>query len=250
MTHSYAYDSAFLNYTATTSRYAGKKVVDLLVSEFDPKSVLDVGCAGGAWLAAWQQSGINDCFGVDGDYIDPEQLLIDRTQFQSADLSKPFALGRRFDLVQCLEVAEHIEASSADALIDSITHHAERFVLFSAAPPGQGGENHVNEQTYGHWRSAFARRGFDAFDFIRPAILGDSNVSFWYRYNMLLYVRREHVSSLSSAVAKTMIPITTEVVDVSPALFQLRKFVVRTLPKPLVYALARFKARLLRTGRL
>jgi hypothetical protein len=34
-------------------------------------------------------------------------------------------------------------------------------VLFSAAPPGQGGEHHVNERTYEFWRGLFARHGYD-----------------------------------------------------------------------------------------
>ena len=53
--------------------------------------------------------------------------------------------GTRYELAVCLEVAEHLNESSADNLILQLTNLANR-VLFSAAIPGQGGLHHVNEQ--------------------------------------------------------------------------------------------------------
>jgi hypothetical protein len=47
-------------------------------------------------------------------------------------------LDRRFDLVQSLEVAEHITPAASEAFVEDLARHAERFVLFSAAPPGKG----------------------------------------------------------------------------------------------------------------
>src|SRR5262249_53080992 len=41
-------------------------------------SVLDVGCARGVWLAWWLRHGVPDVVGVDGPYVDPEQLAIPR----------------------------------------------------------------------------------------------------------------------------------------------------------------------------
>ena len=69
--------------------------------------------------------------------------------------------------------------------------HAGRFILFSAAVPGQGGEHHVNEQPYDYWRKRFAEAGFTAYDFVRPRIAADNGISFWYRYNIILFVRDE-----------------------------------------------------------
>jgi hypothetical protein len=44
--------------------------------------------------------------GVDGPYVDRRHLMIDGDDFHPADLSQRIDLGRRFDLVQSLEVAE------------------------------------------------------------------------------------------------------------------------------------------------
>jgi 2-polyprenyl-3-methyl-5-hydroxy-6-metoxy-1,4-benzoquinol methylase len=60
-------------------------------------------------------------------------------------LDSPLDLGRAFDLVISLEVAEHLPESAADAFIDSLVRHGD-VILFSAAIPFQGGHRHINEQ--------------------------------------------------------------------------------------------------------
>ena len=44
-------------------------------------------------------------------------------------------------------------------------------MLFSAAVPGQGGENHVNEQPLAYWRAIFREHGYSAVDYSAPADL-------------------------------------------------------------------------------
>jgi SAM-dependent methyltransferase len=245
----HTYDAVFMKYTSNSSRYAAGVIARLLAIALQPTSVLDVGCAAGAWLAEWRRAGIADIFGVDGDYVDRSRLLIDVERFSSVDLSQPFRLNRKFDLVQCLEVAEHLAEASARRLIDVITDHAERYVLFSAAPPGQGGEHHVNERSYDYWRDLLSSRGFEALDYVRPAIMHDRRVSFWYRYNVLLYVRQSNLALLPPDVAATRIPPQAKVADLSPRLFQLRKLIVRSLPAALQNQIAVVKARVFPTGR-
>jgi 2-polyprenyl-3-methyl-5-hydroxy-6-metoxy-1,4-benzoquinol methylase len=68
-------------------------------------------------------------------------------------------LGRRFDLVWCFEVAEHIHPSHVEAFVDNLCRHSD-IITLSAAPPGQGGEGHFNEQPQSYWVSMFAKRGY------------------------------------------------------------------------------------------
>jgi hypothetical protein len=159
-------------------------------------------------------------------------------------------LDRRFDLVQSLEVAEHITPAASEAFVENLARHAERFVLFSAAPPGQGGEYHVSERSYEFWRGLFAAHGFSPFDFVRPLIARDGRVSYWYRYNTLLYARAEHVGSLPEAIRRTAIGEGKRIPDVSPLPFRLRKAAVRLLPFGVQHELARLKSQFLPTGRL
>jgi SAM-dependent methyltransferase len=244
-----AYDQKFIQYAATSSRYGAARVIPVVLSALEIDSVLDVGCAGGGWLSEWSKAGVADVFGIDGAYVDPADLEIERERFMSADLAKPFELGRTFDLVQSLEVAEHIDEKAAEIFVLNLVRHAGRYILFSAAVPGQGGEHHVNEQPYDFWRKRFADHGFAAYDFVRPRIAADSRISFWYRYNILLFAREDHAAHLDTTVTATRIPDNRPVPDISSAWFKLRKNIVGSLSAKNRDRLARLKARIAPTGR-
>ena len=244
----HTYDQAFIRYTAASSRYSAATVTALLAPLLRINSVLDVGCAAGTWLASWRNH-ITDVHGVDGEYVDRDALQISKTDFTPIDLNHRFDLGRRYDLVQSLEVAEHIEPMASATFIDNIARHAAKFVLFSAAPPGQGGEYHINEQSYNYWRKLFAEQGFVACDGVRPLIQDDPEISYWYRYNTLLYVRRESLRDLPAQFQPAIGPPDTPLRDVSPMMFQARKAMVRCLPLAFQHKIARLKAHYLPTGK-
>jgi SAM-dependent methyltransferase len=243
------YDQEFIRYAATSSRYSASRVIPIVLSALDVSSVLDIGCAGGGWLKQWKQTGIGEILGVDGAYVDAADLEIDPACFTSTDLGRPFDLGKTFDLVQSLEVAEHIDEAASEVFVSNIIKHARRFVLFSAAVPGQGGEHHVNEQPFDYWRGLFAANGFDAYDFVRPRIADDRRVSFWYRYNLLLFVRNAYAADLNPIIKATRIPENQLVPDVSSGWFKLRKNIVKSLSAKNRDRLARLKARVSPTGR-
>lgn len=155
----------------------------------NPASVLDVGCGIGTWLKVFQEHGVNDFVGVDGNFVDRRMLKISQERFHAHDLTTPVALGRKFDLVVSLEVAEHIPEQFADSFVEMLVKHGDVH-LFSAAIPGQGGQNHVNEQWPEYWQKKFEPFGFYFHDVIRPQIWGNEQVDFWYRQNMFL-VKRE-----------------------------------------------------------
>ena len=237
----YRYDARFLDYTARISDYSAGRIIGTLKAFESIKSVLDVGCARGTWLRAWSQSGATEICGVDGEYADSDELLIDRRQFISADLTAAFHLGRQFDLVQSLEVAEHLPQSASANFVASLARHSRGLVLFSAAPPGQGGEHHINEQPYDYWRTLFGACGYRAVDYVRPRIADDHAVSFWYRYNIMLYVSDQMMPRLPDEIRQCAVPENTRIDDVAPILFKIRKRVVRLLPRPAVTGLARIK---------
>lgn len=241
---SHTYDSQFMDYTAQSSRHSARAIAGFIQSVMPVRSVLDVGCARGTWLDEWRKTKVGDIFGIDGDYVQTSQLLIPADDFRAADLSQPIALGRRFDLVQSLEVAEHVPASAADTFVSNLVAHATGAILFSAAPPGQGGEFHVNEQPYEYWREKFRRHGYAPYDCVRPKIMNDPAVSFWYRYNVLLYLTPERAALGPEQVRETRIDDASSIPDNSPWTFRLRKAAVRALPLNVQLALARIKAHL------
>ena len=144
--------------------------------------------------------------------------------------------------MQCLEVAEHVPKDKSGALIDNLTRHGS-CVMFSAAVPGQGGEQHINEQPHEFWRDLFAMRGYRLFDCLRPSLAGLTEVESWYRYNLMLYVKDEALCTLPEAVLATRVPCGSRVDDRSPLTYRLRKMVLRQLSVDWVSRLAVWKHR-------
>lgn len=235
-----AYDRNFFQSISGMSARSARRLLPIAIELLHPASVVDIGCGTGGWLAEFMRLGVSDAIGVDGDYVARETLEIAVERYRGQDITRRFDLGRRFDLAVCLEVGEHIPTASSTTLVDNIVAHAP-MVLFSAAVPGQGGQDHINEQPLAFWRDLFAERGYVAFDPIRPRLRGDRDVEPWYRNNVLLFVRKDAVAGLAVAVRVTEIAADSPIADVSSPLFRVRKFVLRRLPRPVVSGMARTK---------
>ena len=238
----YRYASDFFDFVDATARRSASRFLERLDLGFSPRHVLDVGCGRGVWLAAWKALGAETVVGVDGAYVDPESLHISPSEFRAADLSSPLDLGRRFDLVQCLEVAEHLAEAASETLLSSLVRHGD-VVLFAAATPGQGGEHHVNERPIAHWVERFRAMGFDAYDCLRPAMRGERRIEPWYRYNALLYASPRGAERLSDAVRRTVVRPGTPLRQYASLWWRARCAMVRRLSPAAVHWLARLKHR-------
>ena len=210
-----AYDEKFFESQWRDSYQSASLVLPHVLRLVPVTSVLDVGCGVGSWLKSFLDLGVKDVVGVDGGSVTAQNLLIDGSLFLSRDIGRPFSLGRRFDLVTCLEVAEHIPAEHEQFLLGNLCGHAD-VVLFSAAIPGQGGAGHVNEQWPAHWCLAFKDRGFVAIDCVRPLIWEVDGVKDHYRQNTFLFLKHGHpfYDSLESRGSFHCAPL------VHPTLFQ------------------------------
>jgi SAM-dependent methyltransferase len=189
------YNKKFYESQAPGSLSSARIIVPFLNKLTGCTSVLDVGCGVGTWLSAFREHGVTDLRGLDGDYIDQNQLLIPEEEFRSQDLKRPFDLGRRFDLLISLEVAEHLPSEVAEQFVESLIKHAP-VIAFSASVPGQVGIGHLNEKWQEYWVEIFAKRGYKAIDCIRPTFWDNEGVDWWYLQNMILYVQEENVGKL------------------------------------------------------
>lgn len=186
---------------ATSSSYlSAQQIVPFLLTHINPRSVIDFGCGQGAWLAVFEQSGILDVLGIDGDYVDMKRLLINRDKFLVQDLAFPKHHSKNYDLAICLEVAEHLPAKSSEALIEVITHAAP-VVLFSAAVPNQPGDLHVNCQWPEHWAELFFSHNYAMVDCIRLKYWENPQVDWWYSQNTFVYVSTKHLRIYSDLLA-------------------------------------------------
>ena len=121
-----------------------------------PDTYLDMGCGSGAMTNHARRCGVN-AVGVDILAAPPDV---------KHDLREPLHLGRIFQLVTSIEVAEHLPEESAPVFCDSIARHmgAGGVLVFTAALPGQPGHNHVNTKPPYYWREHFANVGLSYWE--------------------------------------------------------------------------------------
>lgn len=169
------------------------EVVPFFIDLLNPKSVVDVGCGIGTWLEIFRVHGVETVLGLDGGYVDKKLLKISETNFKEVDLEKSFELESTFDIAISLEVAEHISLENAGVFIQSICNLSD-VVIFSAAIPNQGGQNHLNEQPPLFWIQKFELKGYKMYDVIRPVFWNNSNVDWWYKQNMFVFSKKENVN--------------------------------------------------------
>lgn len=96
-----------------------------------PKNVIDIGCESGTWLAAWKKLFGVEIFGIDKNYVNETWLSIDKKFFHPLNLEKRINLDRHFDIVQSMEVAEHLSPARADSFVEDLTKFGD-VILFSA----------------------------------------------------------------------------------------------------------------------
>ena len=237
----HVYSSDFFDYIDAGSRVSARAVARLILEQIKVKSLLDVGSGHGAWAAEWLAAGVKDVVAVDGDYVSADQLVIPVAKFRAHDLSRRLDLGKRFDLVQSLEVAEHIAAEHADTFVGNLVSHGD-VILFSAAVPHQGGEHHVNEQPPEYWRERFAEHGYEVFDWLRPRIADRREIKAWYRYNSLIYANRAGQKRLSKEILDCRVSADQQLRIGGDFAWSLRRAAVRLMPTTLVKPVAMAKA--------
>lgn len=232
------YDRAFFARHTQSALRSAEIIVPILRPLIRPDSVIDVGCGHGAWLKAFQQQGARELRGLDGDYVDRAQFLVDPGCFTAVDLNQPVKIYQRFDLAICLEVAEHLPESAAAGLVQLLTS-VSSFVLFSAAIPGQRGPGHINEQWPSYWKGLFHERGFQRLDPVRRHIWRNDRVQWWYRQNMFLYVARDAIAGSALLQEEERIVELDLIYIEHLARFKTLRGVLRELPRLVKEAVVR-----------
>ncbi|HEY1062861.1 MAG TPA: class I SAM-dependent methyltransferase [Daejeonella sp.] len=167
---------------------APEAIVKELIRLLDPQSVIDIGCGIGTFLYCFKKNGVEKVLGIDGDWVNRDLLYkhILPNEFLVQDLEKPLQLEEKFDLVICIEVAEHLSEKASDILIKTLTN-AGKVVVFSAAIPFQGGQNHINEQWLDYWIKKFSDHEYILHDVLKPLFWNNSDIFFWYKQNMVIF---------------------------------------------------------------
>ncbi len=233
-----------INYTHSEDVHntaAATEVLPFVFNMIHPVSVADIGCGTGSWLKVAKTLGARQVLGVDGIRVDQAMLCIEPGEFLQHNLALPLITDNKFDLAICLEVAEHLAEKDADNIVDILAGLSD-VILFSAGIPGQGGQFHENEQWPAYWQQKFEDRGCYPIDNLRPVFWDNARVDWWYRQNMLLYVKKNAVDRLNlTAAAKLPAYIHPELLKLKQQMLQekqqhidyLEDIVRREVDKPL-----------------
>jgi hypothetical protein len=187
-----SYDNSFFDFQRMQSYKSASIILPFVNQWIRPGSVIDVGCGVGAWLKATEALHIETIAGLDGSYVPADKLLISKDQFTATDLEKEVKISRKYDLAMCLEVAEHLSNKRAGSFIAELCALSD-VILFSAAVPGQEGTLHINEQYPDYWIDLFKKNNYTCFDCLRPVIWKNKEIEFWYKQNIMLFIKNEAI---------------------------------------------------------
>lgn len=152
-------------------------VASALLRHLDFVTAFDVGCANGFLLAEFQGAG-KRCAGIE---LSPSVREVLPEALQPLVEVGDFATAQgEWDLVCCVEVAEHLPPARSTELVTTLARLGRRWIYFTAAPPGQTGRGHINCRPHDEWLAWFEELG-------------------WRRHSELTDGLREHLKDLESA---------------------------------------------------
>jgi len=132
-------------------------IAEHVVARIAPASVLDAGCAMGMVVEALRDRGV-EAFGVDISEYAIANVREDVRPFcRVGSILEPFP--RRYDLIVCIEVLEHLAAREAERAVANFVRFTDD-VLFSSTPKDFKETTHFNVQPPEWWAELFARHGF------------------------------------------------------------------------------------------
>ncbi len=195
---------------------SARKIVPVLLELIDrPQSAVDLGGGTGAWCKVLREHGVGRVLCIDDARIAPRNLLVEPSEFRGADLAAAIPEPVPSDLALCLEVVEHLRREQSEPAVDFLTRSAD-LVLFSASIPGQPDDRHINEQPPSFWKRLFGQRGFQRLDILRPRLIGDPSISYWYRQNLFLFANAKGLARVKTpSAAFDAIPDDFELVHAS-----------------------------------
>lgn len=139
-----------------------RRIAENLVKILHPVTVLDVGCACGHLVSAFRDNG-TEAYGMDSSSY---ALDLTRTEHRKyvcraalPDVILPDSFPRKYDLVTCIEVIEHIREDCNHETIASLSRLSDT-ILFSSTPDDFDEPTHINVHPISFWCAEFAKVGF------------------------------------------------------------------------------------------
>ena len=164
-------------------------ICDSILSDLKPRTVIDIGCGTGALLERLSKRGCH-VFGLEYSEAALKYCRARQLNVLKFDLERDvFEDDATFDVAVSMDVAEHLPAKAADRYVDLLTC-LSKLVVFTASPPGQGGNYHVNEQPSSYWMSLFQQRGYEHDEDLSQRWRDrwrSAGVVNWYYNNLMIF---------------------------------------------------------------
>lgn len=152
------------------SAQTAPSLVSAIVELIHPASAIEIGCGIGNVLYELKCRGIR-AVGLECSTAAISMCREKGLDVREFDVAKDNWQGTEsFEVVICMEVAEHIPEKYAEKLV-ALLCRFRGVVVFTAAPRGQGGTDHVNEQPREYWEAKFMSMGFAEDDRMRRRIV-------------------------------------------------------------------------------
>lgn len=126
----------------------------------DVKTHLDVGCAAGFLVKNMREVGIEST-GVDLPYIIGSTNVEGLHAYDLTRIYLPHVLPhKKYDLVTCIEVAEHIYPEDENELFVNLRNLTGKYLMFSSDSNDVSEPTHVNVNDAGYWSARLKVNGF------------------------------------------------------------------------------------------
>jgi cyclopropane fatty-acyl-phospholipid synthase-like methyltransferase len=153
------------------------------LADKEAETIVDFGCGLGDYAKAFKAKS----YKIEAYDGNPNTETLSGGIGKVLDLSKPFYLGKKFDVVLSLEVGEHIPKEFEQQFIDNITKHAKKHLIISWAIVGQGGDGHVNCANNDYIIGQIVDRGFKHNENDSQKIRKAATNASWFGYTIMVF---------------------------------------------------------------
>ena len=153
--------------------------------ELGVTTMLDVGCGPGGQVRTALSLGI-DAQGVDGDVrviAEADDIVINECDFTKETFRK------EVDFIWSVEFVEHVKEEYQENYMN--TYAGAKYVFITFAPPGKGGNHHVNLKPAQYWIDTFAKYGLEYSEELTNKLKSASTMKREFvKNNGLLFIKK------------------------------------------------------------
>ena len=153
----------------------------------NPRNCIDIGCGPGMHVHALRS------WGIEASGIEPDERAASEFIFNKSLFDLPGTNEMQADLVICMEVAEHIEQSREDEVVQKVAATVGKWLIWTAAVPGQGGVGHINCKPKEEWAAKLEQQGLTRIQRVENEIIDHVKRGYymgWFVNNILFFEKK------------------------------------------------------------